>query len=124
MMPALLLSPITRFTFFLVVIGGLSLWAWGESLAREAAVTRARAAEAALESRVAAIAALETQAREAAARAQRTGAILANIRGVPNATACAASAPIRAALDGLRAAPSGGAAQPPRVPAAPPASSR
>ena len=122
---AFLLSPLGRWAAVAAVLGVLAGWGWLERAGRHAAQDRAHAAEKQVRARDAAIGALERQAAEAETRAARAAQIRTRIREVPNGTACAASPAVRAALDGLRAAPGpGSAGQPAGVPATPAAPRR
>lgn len=106
-MSAWLLSPITRWLalgIVLVLLGG----AWRvEAARREAAELRAVAAEAAVAGRDTAIRVLEASAADAAARVARFQPIRRAVDAAPSSRACADAPAIRAALDGLRAAPAG-----------------
>ena len=117
-MLTLLATPFARWGGVALLFGAILAWGWAERAGREAATARERAAEAQLRTHAAAMAALERQAAETEARASRSARIRTRIREAPNATACAASPPVRAALDGLRAAVPAGAGQPARLPGA------
>jgi hypothetical protein len=70
-----------------------------------------------------AVAALQTTAAEATARAEASATIRSSIHAAPSSATCAGSAPVRAALDGLRQranagrGPDAGAKQPVDLPA-------
>ena len=103
-----------------VLAGVLALLiGWGslERMGRQAANARADAAEAEVAARDRAIAALEQAAAESAARRARMEPIRRAVNNAPASNACADSGPMRAVLDGLRAAQGGGARQPASVPA-------
>ena len=92
----------------LVVVAGVAAlligWASLERMGRQAANARADAAEVAVAARDQAIAALEQAAAESAARRAKSEPIRRAIANAPASNACADSGPMRAVLDGLRAA--------------------
>jgi hypothetical protein len=112
-MPALLLSPVARWLALAAILAALGGWLWVERTLRHSAELRAAAAEDAVRGRDKAIASLERQAAEVAARSARFTSIRRSVDAAPASNACAAAPAVRAALDGLRAAPAaGGAAVP------------
>jgi hypothetical protein len=114
---AFIRSPLGRCAVLASVLALLIGWASLERMGRQAANARADAAEAEVAARDSAIAALEQAAAESAARHAKMEPIRRAVANAPASNACADSAPVRAALDGLRAAQGGGARQPASVPA-------
>jgi hypothetical protein len=106
-MIGLLASPLARYAAVACAFAIVAGWAWAERAGRMSAVERAMVAEAAATARDRAIAALEAEAEAARARAARFSNIRDRINAAPTSTACAASEPVRAALDGLRASAPG-----------------
>lgn len=105
-----------------VVVLGLVAWALcerGEAIAATAradaaervARANAEAVEAMRQDRAATVAALTGVARDIAERAAQSASIRRSVYAAPTTTACLDSPAVRAALDGLRAAGTGGAAR-------------
>ena len=114
---AVLRSPLGRLAILAGVVALLIGWASLERMGRQAANVRAAAAEAEVAARDQAIAALEQAAAESAARRAKMEPIRRAVNSAPASNSCADSGPMRAALDGLRAAQGGGARQPAGMPA-------
>ena len=110
-------SRLGRMAVLAGVVALLIGWAGLERMGRQAANARADAAEAEVEARDHAIAALERAAAESAARRAKMEPIRRAVNSAPASNSCADSGPVRAALDGLRAAQGGGARQPAGMPA-------
>ena len=110
-------SRLGRMAVLAGVVALLIGWAGLERMGRQAANARADAAEAEVEARDHAIAALEQAAAESAARRAKMEPIRRAVNSAPASNSCADSGPVRAALDGLRAAQGGGARQPAGMPA-------
>jgi hypothetical protein len=115
---AFIRSPLGRFAVLAGVVLLLIGWASLERMGRHAASARAAVAEAEVVARDQAIAALEQAAAESAARRAKMEPIRRAVANAPASNSCANSGPVRAALDGLRAAQGGGARQPASVPGA------
>jgi hypothetical protein len=115
---AFIRSPLGRFAVLAGVLALLIGWAGLERMGRQAANARADAAAAEVAARDQAIAALERAAAESAARRAKMEPIRRAVANAPASNSCANSGPVRAALDGLRAAQGGGARQPASVPGA------
>lgn len=114
---AFIRSPLGRWAALAGVLALLIGWGSLERIGRQAANARADAAEAEVAARDRAIAALEQAAAESAARHAKMEPIRRAVANAPASNACADSGPIRAVLDGLRAAQGGGARQPASMPA-------
>lgn len=114
---AFIRSPLGRWAVLAGVLALLIGWGSLERMGRQAANARADAAEAEVAARDRAIAALEQAAAESAARHAKMEPIRRAVANAPASNACADSGPMRAVLDGLRAAQGGGARQPAAVPA-------
>ena len=114
---AFIRSPFGRFAVLASVVAVLIGWASLERMGRHAASARAAVAEAEVAARDQAIAALEQAAAESAARRAKMEPIRRAMANAPASNSCANSGPVRAALDGLRAAQGGGARQPVGMPA-------
>jgi hypothetical protein len=106
---AFLRSPLGRLAVLAGVVALLIGWGSLERMGRQAANARADAAVAEVAARDQAIAALEQAAAESAARRAKSEPIRRAIANAPASNACADSGPMRAVLDGLRAAQGGGA---------------
>jgi hypothetical protein len=115
---AFIRSPLGRFAVLASVVAVLIGWASLERMGRQAESARAAVAEAEVAARDQAIAALEQAAAESAARRAKMEPIRRAVANAPASNSCANSGPVRAALDGLRAAQGGGARQPASVPGA------
>jgi hypothetical protein len=113
---AFIRSPLGRLAVLAGVVALLIGWASLERMGRHAASARAAAAEAEVAARDQAIAALEQAAAESAARRARMEPIRRAVNSAQASNSCADSGPVRAALDGLRAAQGGGAGQPVGMP--------
>lgn len=106
---AVLRSPLGRLAILAGVVALLIGWGSLERMGRQAANARADAAVAEVAARDQAIAALEQAAAESAARRAKSEPIRRAIANAPASNSCADSGPMRAVLDGLRAAQGGGA---------------